>query len=285
MGVGLEVDALKSEGVPKFSSGSPNKRRHRIRWWRFVVMLLAGAYFLIPLYAALKFTFENEAGKLSLQAVEHLPTSPGFSAAFFLSMRLALLTVAIAMVLMVPTVIYVHLKLPKIRPIMEFITVLPIVVPPIVLIIGVLGSAPLWLKSSPYLLSLLYVILAMPFVYRSLDAGLNAIDLKTLVEASRSLGGNWIRTLRIVVLPNLRSALLSAMVLTLALVLGEYTMASLDLWTTIPVWIVQFNISTNGHIQVAAAMLLLIGTWVLLSVIVSLDRSQSRRSLRKAGTL
>lgn len=285
MGVGLEVDALKSEGVPKFSSGSPNKRRHRIRWWRFVVMLLAGAYFLIPLYAALKFTFENEAGKLSLQAVEHLPTSPGFSAAFFLSMRLALLTVAIAMVLMVPTVIYVHLKLPKIRPIMEFITVLPIVVPPIVLIIGVLGSAPLWLKSSPYLLSLLYVILAMPFVYRSLDAGLNAIDLKTLVEASRSLGGNWIRTLRIVVLPNLRSALLSAMVLTLALVLGEYTMASLDLWTTIPVWIVQFNVSTNGHIQVAAAMLLLIGTWVLLSVIVSLDRSQSRRSLRKAGTL
>jgi putative spermidine/putrescine transport system permease protein len=285
MGIGLEVDALKSKGVPQFSSGAPTKRRHRIRWWRFVVMLLAGAYFLIPLYAALKFTFENEAGKLSLQAVEHLPTSPGFSAAFFLSMRLALLTVAIAMVLMVPTVIYVHLKLPKIRPIMEFVTVLPIVVPPIVLIIGVLGSAPLWLKSSPYLLSLLYVILAMPFVYRSLDAGLNAIDLKTLVEASRSLGGNWIRTLRIVVLPNLRSALLSAMVLTLALVLGEYTMASLDLWTTIPVWIVQFNISTNGHIQVAAAMLLLIGTWVLLSVIVSLDRSQSRRSLRKAGTL
>ncbi len=283
IGVGLEVDALESEGVPRFSLGAPKKRRHRIRWWRFFVMLLAGLYFLLPLYAALKFTFENTAGKLSLQAVRNLPSAPGFAAAAFLSMRLALVTVVLAMVLMVPTVIYVHLRLPKIRPIMEFVTVLPIVIPPIVLIIGVLGSAPLWLKASPYLLSLLYVILAMPFVYRALDAGLNAIDLKTLVEASRSLGGNWIRTLRIVILPNLKSALTSAIVLTLALVLGEYTMASLDLWTTIPVWIVQFNAGTDGHVQVAAAMLLLVGTWVLLSLIVSLDRSQSRRSLRKAG--
>ena len=123
----------------------------------------------------------------------------------------------------------------------------------------------------------------MPFVYRSLDAGLGAIDLKTLTEASRSLGGNWLKTMWRVVLPNIRPALLSATVLTLALVFGEYTMASLDLWQTIPVWIVQFQVSSDGPIQVAASMMGLVGTWILLIAVVSLDRSQSRRSRRRLG--
>ena len=79
----------------------------------------------------------------------------------------------------------------------------------------------------------------MPFAYRAIDAGLRAIDLKTLVEASNSLGAGWITTLFRVVLPNLRTALLSATVLTVALVLGEFTMASLALFVTFPVWIVR----------------------------------------------
>ena len=74
--------------------------------------------------------------------------------------------------------------------------------------------------------------------------------MKTLVEASRSLGGKWISTLWHVILPNLRTALLSAVVLTIALVLGEFTMASLDLWTTIPVWIYQFS-QLDGHVATA----------------------------------
>jgi putative spermidine/putrescine transport system permease protein len=258
-------------------------RRKKFRTWRLVVMVLALAYFLSPLYAGLKFALENDLGHFSLWAFTSLPSEQGFAAAFFLSMRLAFVTAAVELILMVPTAIYVHLRLPKLRPLMDFVTILPIVVPPIVLIIGVLGSAPLWLKSSPYLLSIFYVVLAMPFVYRSLDAGLSAIDLKTLVEASRSLGGTWIRTLVSVILPNLRAALLSATALTLALVFGEFTMANLDGWTTMPVWIAQFQ-AVDTHVTLAAAMSLLVGTWILLSLIVMLDRSQSRRARRKAGT-
>jgi putative spermidine/putrescine transport system permease protein len=261
------------------------RRRLRFRPWRVIIMTLAGAYFLLPIYGGLKFSLEDLNGRFSFEAIQNLPSAPGFSDAFWLSMRLALATLVVSTLLMVPTTIYVHLRLPRMRRVMEFVTILPIVIPPIVIIAGVLPAAPLWAKSSPYLLSFLYVILVMPFIYRSLDAGLSAIDLKTLVEASRSLGGNWLRTLTSVILPNLRAALLSAMVLTLALVLGEFTMASLDLWTTIPVWITQFNTSPNGHIQVAASMLGLVGTWVLLTIIVSIDRSESRRSRRKAGTL
>ncbi len=258
------------------------RRRPRLRVWRAVVLFIAGAYFLIPIYAGLRFSFENDAGHLSLYAVKAIPSEPGFSAAFWLSMRLAVVTLALTLVLMVPTSVYVHLKLPRLRRLLDFVTILPIVIPPIVLILGVLRAAPLWLRASPYLLSLVYVILSMPFVYRSLDAGLSAIDLKTLVEASRSLGGNWLNTLWRVIVPNLRSALLSATVLTLALVLGEFTMASLDLWTTLPVWIYQFQ-QVDAHVSTAVSMVSLIGTWLLITLIVSLDRSQSRRTRRRTN--
>lgn len=283
LGGALALEETLAE--PPQSRTGPRFRVPRIRPWRALVMLIAGAYFLLPIYAGLKFSLQDINGHLSFQAIQNLPSAPGFSGAFWLSMRLAIVTLVISTLLMVPTTIYVHLRLPRMRRVMEFITILPIVIPPIVIIAGVLPAAPLWAKSSPYLLSFLYVVLAMPFNYRSLDAGLSAIDLKTLVEASRSLGGNWFKTLIRVVLPNLRPALLSAMVLTLALVLGEFTMASLDLWTTIPVWIVQFNTSSDGHVQTAASMLGLVGTWLFLTIIVSIDRSESRRSRRKAGAL
>ena len=281
-----EIAYEEVEGVAQIPTDPARGRRFRpkFRWWRGITLFLAGAYFLIPLYAGLKFSFENDANHLSLYAIKALPSQTGFTAAFFLSLRLMVVTTVLVMVLMVPTAVYVHLKLPRMRRVLDFVTILPIVIPPIVLILGVLKAAPLWLRASPYLLSLVYVILALPFVYRSLDAGLSAIDLKTLTEASRSLGGRWVSTLWHVLVPNLRSAMLSSIVLTMALVLGEFTMASLDLWTTIPVWIYQFS-QSDAHISTAASMLALVGTWLLLTFIVSIDRSQSRRSRRRAGLL
>jgi putative spermidine/putrescine transport system permease protein len=237
--------------------------------WRWIILLAAGVYFLVPLYAAFRF-----AGPGSFPSVLH---QPGFTSALGLSLRLAVITTVLTMVLMLPTTVYVHLRLPRLRRLFEGITILPIVIPPVVLIVGVLAVAPGYLKSTPYLLALEYVVLAMPFAYRSFDAGLRAIDLKTLVEASNSLGAGWPTTLWRVIMPNLRTALLSATVLTVALVLGEYTMASLDLYQTFPVWIYVFD-QTSGPISVAASLLSLFVTWIFLLAIVALGTRRARRT-------
>ena len=233
----------------------------RFPFWRWIILVLAGLYFALPLYAGVRFS-----GLSSFPAVA---SQEGFSEAFTLSIRLAAITTVLTLVLMVPTVIWVHLRLPKVRRIMETITILPIVIPPVVLILGVLEVSPAGLKASPNLLALLYVVLAMPFAYRALDAGLRALDLKTLVEASNSLGGGMGTTLWRIILPNLRTALLSATVLTVALVLGEFTMASLDQYQTFPVWIVAFD-QTSGPISVAASLAALIVTWIVLMLITAI---------------
>ncbi len=234
-----------------------------------MILLIAGAYFLIPLYAALRFS--------GLKAFTQVTSYPSFGSAFGLSLRLAVIATVLTLVLMVPTTVYVHLRLPRVRRVMEAITILPIVIPPIVLIIGVLKVAPGTLLGTPNLLGLEYVVLAMPFAYRSLDAGLRSFDVKTLVEASNSLGAGWPATLWRVVIPNLRTAMLSATVLTVALVLGEYTMASLDNFQTFPVWIVNFE-QNSGPVSVAASLLALLVTWILLMLIVTVgSRSSGKR--------
>jgi putative spermidine/putrescine transport system permease protein len=247
------------------------RRRVRTRpaVWRWVVLTGAGIFFLLPLYSALKF-----AGLHAFDEMIH--EGNGFYPALFLSIRLAIATTILELVLMVPTTVYVHLRLPRLRPLMETITILPIVIPPIALIVGVLDVAPERLKATPYLLALEYVILAMPFAYRSLDAGLRAIDTKTLVEASGSLGANWFSTLWRVILPNMRTAMISTVVLTVALVLGEFTMASLDLYQTFPVWIVAFQ-QGSGPVSVAASLFSLFVTWLLLMLIVSIGGGRARR--------
>jgi putative spermidine/putrescine transport system permease protein len=236
--------------------------------WRWVVLTIAAVYFLLPLLVAFRFAGIKSFGSVLSQS--------GFTSSLGLSVRLAIVTVVIEIALMLPTTIYIHLRLPGLRRLMDGITLLPIVIPPVVLIVGVLQIAPGTLKNTPYLLALEYVILAMPFAYRAIDAGLRALDLKTIVEASNSLGAGWLNTLWRVLLPNLSTGVLAAVVLTVALVLGEYTMASLALYQTFPVWI-YVNSQYSGQISVAASLLSLFVTWVFLMAITMVGTRQSRR--------
>ena len=274
------ADYFLAEKIVKESrenEAQSSRARRRPRFGRGAVLLIAALYFLVPLYAAVDFSLKDIQGHFSFSPLTQIAAQPGFGAAVGLSFKLSVVTLVIEMLLMVPTVIYVHLRLPRFRRVMEVITILPIVIPPIVLILGVVRAVRpyQWISSSPYLLAVVYVVLAMPFVYRSLDSGLGALDVKTLVEASRSLGSGWISTMWRVLIPNLRSALLSASVLTLALVFGEFTMAQLDLWTTVPVWIYNSS-SNNPHVVTAVAMMFLVAMWLALTLIISLDRTHRR---------
>jgi len=259
--------AIESEaGTPP----RPNRRPRSLPGWRWAILLITAVYFLLPLWGALRFSGVSAFGAVISEA--------GFGSSLWLSVRLAIVTTAITLALMVPTAVYVHLRLPQLRRVLDSITILPVVIPPVVLIIGVLQItrvAPS-LQSSPYLLALEYVILSMPFAYRSIDAGLRSLDLKTITEASNSLGAGWVSTLWRVILPNLTTALLSATVLTVALVLGEYTMATLDLFQTFPVWIV-VNDQVSAQVSVAASLLALFVTWLVLMLITLVGVRNSRR--------
>ena len=202
---------------------------------------------------------------------------PGFGSALWLSVRLALGAIVLTLGLLLPTALWVHLRAPSARGLVEVLSVLPYVVPPIALVVGVTGAfrdlAPWFIRSDLSLIPF-YTLLAMPFTYRALDAGLTSIDLRTLVDASRSLGAGWTTTLFRVLVPNLASALISSAFLTATVVLGEFTIASLLLKETLPAFNQQLALrQVQGGF--ALGLLLLLVSTILLALITLLTRRRS----------
>jgi len=286
--------------TPDFVPGElvepPGRRRRRpasstvTRW---VILTVCGVYFIGPLLAAISFTVQDHVhGGITFSAYRAIFSRPpngqvGFTTALTYSLEIAVVTIILTLVLMLPTQVLLHLRFPRVRPIVEVISLLPLVFPPIVLVVGVddtftwVGKHPgsviyrsvTYLRgpAHPFVLALLYVMLAMPFVYRSLDAGIRSIDARTLVEASRNLGAGWLNVLTRVLVPSLRTAIINAAFLCFALVMGEYTISSILLYTKpFPVWLYQLP-TTSGQVQAAVSVFSLLLVEVLLLLIGALN--------------
>lgn len=255
---------------------------------RGVILGIVGVVFAIPIVGMIEFTLRGGlAGGYTLDrwitvftggldnSYRVLWTSIGNS------IVLSIVTIVIVLVLLVPTMILVHLRFPGLRRLLEFICLLPITIPAIVLVVGL---APVYsvvarvAGSGAWPLAFAYGILVLPFAYRAIQSNLDGIDVRTLTEAARSLGAGWPTVLVRVLLPNLRRGLLAAAVISVAVVLGEFTLASLlnraNLQTALV--IIQKN---DPWVAVIFSLLALLFAFLLLVVLGRLGaRPRSRTS-------
>jgi putative spermidine/putrescine transport system permease protein len=261
-------------------AAGPSRGRHltRLAWW--VVFLIAVLYFLVPLYATLVYSLKS---KPFLSAYTAILNDSQFVATLGYSFVAGLLTIVVSILVIVPTAFWVRLKYPNLRPVVEFITLLPFVIPPIILVFGLentYSQGPLPLANSDEGLNILlvgaYVVLSFPYMYRAVDTGLRAIDIGSLTEASQSLGAGWIRILWQVILPNIRTALISGAFLTLAIVIGEFTIAN---FLSRPAFAPYLYIvgDSKPYEQAALALVSFGITWLAMVLIAILGRNSRGR--------
>jgi putative spermidine/putrescine transport system permease protein len=202
------------------------------RFWSWVIFIVGALYFLIPLAATFYWSLRAERGTLGFEAYRKLFADTNFVPAFSQSIVNAIAAILISLLIIVPTAYWVTLRLPGLRPVVEFITLLPFVIPAVVLVLAIIrlySRPPLLLTatydSSRILLICVYAALSFPYMFRAVDNGLRAMDVRSLTEAAQSLGASWPTILLQVIFPNLRVALLSGALLTFAIVIGELTIA------------------------------------------------------------
>jgi len=265
-------------GAPR--GGMQASRRRRLNLFRYVVFVVFGLFFLIPIYAMVRFSLEGtKPGQFSFAAWTHIVSYPGLLSAIEITLELAVLTCAVILVLLVPTLIWIRLRVRWISRIVEFLCLLPLTIPAIVLVVGL---APVYNKIRHYNLSALqlfwvYAILALPYAYRALTAALDAIDVRTLSEAARSLGASWFTVMWRIVAPNIWQGLLNAMLLTGALVLGEFTIAYLLLYTNLQVALFSISRDTaNAGVLFSTSAAALLFAFLLLLILSYAGRRRRR---------
>ena len=253
--------------------------------WAWIWLIIGLLYFFVPLVATLEFSLRAVRGTYSLAAFQQVLTDSSFYRAFGSSLLWAVITIVISLLLVVPTTYWVHLRLPRLRPFVEFVTLMPFVVPAVVLVFGFIrlyGSGPLVLTGSPILLIAGYIVLSLPYMFRAVDTGLRAIDVRTLTEAAQSLGASWTTILGQVIFPNLRVALLSGVFLTLAIVVGEFTFASLLYQPAFGPYMEQVG-NKEAYKAAALAIISFSLTWASIGIIQWLGRAAPGQQAQVGG--
>ena len=255
---------------------------------RWAILGIVGLLFAIPIVSMIEFTVRGGlAGGLTLQHWADLwqGLADGdrayrtLSEGFANSMQLAVLTVVIVLGLLVPTMVLVRLSAPRLARWLELVCLLPITIPAIVLVVGlapVYGAMAQVVGSTPLTLALAYGVLALPYAYRAIQSDMQLVDVETLAEASRSLGAGWLRTLWSAILPNIRRGVLTASIITVAIVLGEFTIASLLNRNVLQVALVRIK-QTDAWASVIVSLLALAFAFTLLIVIARVGAGPRRK--------
>jgi putative spermidine/putrescine transport system permease protein len=260
--------------------GMQRSRLRRLNAFRYVVFTLFGLFIVLPLLALARFSLEgSKLGTWSVAAWTQIVSYPGLASAVELTLELAVLTSVAMLALLLPTMIWIKLRVQWISRTFEFLCLLPLTIPAIALVVGL---GPVYNRIQHYSLSALqlfwvYVILALPYAYRALSSGLDAIDATTLAEAARSLGASWFTVMFRVIAPNMRQAILNSVLLTGALVLGEFTIAYLLLFNTLQPSLYSISRNTpNAGVVFSTSLASLLFAFALL-IIVSYAGRRRRR--------
>ncbi len=244
------------------------------RLWSWAVVAMGASYFLLPLIGMFDFSMRMKRGEYGFEAYRVVLSDPQFQQTFGYSVVTALLTIVLGILIVVPTAYFVRLRFPGVRPLIEFITLLPLVIPPIVIVFGYIriyntsSILPLtgnWWGTN-ILLLFGYTTLALPYMYRSVDTGLRTIDIASLTEAAQSLGAGWARILAVVIFPNMLASVLSGAFLTFAIVIGEYVFAALLNVKTFGPYMVWMG-GNRAYEPSALAVVAFLITWACMGLI------------------
>jgi putative spermidine/putrescine transport system permease protein len=262
----------------------PRRGPNRGDWTRYTILGLAVLYLTLPLFSTVAFSLATVWSRTilpegyTLRWYRESLGDPQLLRGIQRSLSATAGALVLALALVVPALLWVHLRAPRYKRWLEFLAIVPWALPGVVLALAIIRTyiGP-YNVSRPLILVCVYALVSLPFVFRTIDASLSAVDLKTLTEAAQTLGAGWPTIARRVILPNIASGILSAALLVAALASGEYVLARLlggTGWKTFALYQAEAQF-TDGRVAAALAVVGFVFTWVISMGLILLSARRS----------
>lgn len=248
--------------------------------WRWIVLGFFVLYMVVPLIATAFFSIATRWDRtilpegFTLAWWKAVTGRRAFGDTLKNSLQVSFWTALCSAILITPTVYWAHMRVPRAKPVIELLTILPFGIPGVVLALALVrfySGIPIPLVNRPPILVAACMVIGLPFMYRPVVNALYAIDARALSEAAQSLGAGWWTTLFEVILPNILVGVINGCLMVFSLVFSEFTLANLLLSTrfkTFPIYLVEFT-RFDGRQASALAMISFVAAW-LVSLIINL---------------
>ena len=200
-----------------------------------------------------------------------------FLAAAGRSLLLALATVLLINLLVLPPLYWSHVRNPRIRPVLQLAALIPFVLPGIVMAAAINRFVGLWpltagLQATATLLLLSSVAVSFSVYLWAVDGAMRSARIASLCEAASTLGASPPYMLRRVVVPNIKHGIAIGSLLAFAGVIGELALPRIitgSSFETIPLWQLREMRGTDADPNaVAVSSLLLLALLFVFSVLV-----------------
>lgn len=244
---------------------------------QIIIVAVFVIYMVLPIIATYIFSIATRWDRTilpegySLEGYQTALQNPYFLITLKNSLVLSVASVLVSLIVVVPTVYWVHVRLHAAKPILDILMILPFGIPGVVLalaLVQVYNFAPI--NRSPLLLTAATVVFTMPFMYRSVSNNLDAVDIPTLTEAAQSLGADIINVLTKVIIPNIFPGILSGSLLVFATVFAEFTLARLIVgagFKTFPMLLVEYT-RKDGTIAAGLSVISFTIAWIVSMLIL-----------------
>ncbi len=263
----------KSRSIP----ANEKDRKVRPAGWQVALVSLFLFYMFVPILSTYVFSVATRWDRTILPEGYTLESyKTAFQASYFTitlrnSLILSLATVLVSLLIIVPTVYWVHTRLVGAKPLLDVLMILPFGIPTVVLalaLVRVYNFAPI--ARSPFLLIGAVVVYSMPFMYRPVSNAIQAIDVHVLTEAGQSLGADISQVLTRIIIPNILPGILSGSLLVFSTVFAEYTLTSLIVgarFKTFPLLLVEYT-RIDGNVAAAFSVISFTIAWLVSLLIL-----------------
>lgn len=251
----------------------------------WLILTLFIAFMCLPIVVTLIYSLSTEWGKsivptgFTLKWFLQLYQDPQFIAAIIRSLILTVVTLAVVLVILVPSIALVAIYLPKLDRLFKPMVLMPYAIPGVVLATGLIrtytnGAVPLFAVLSGGLF-----IYALPFMYQSVRSSLREIDGARLMEAAEMLGASKAHAFIRILLPNIKIGIMVGSLLTFSVFFGEFQLTNMILggdYETIRIYMLRV-MKINGHLSSAVVMTYLMLLVILSALIVRLTNNKRKR--------